>query len=340
MKGVEWIYVGIVKILDNSGFTRCSDLMPLDEMVTSQGGGPMLMQNVVRMSDRFLDHKNPDAIDRQERLFSCITLVAIFYIIFSIAFMKMSELEKRHRVYHPDPQVQFELMIAPPPPKIAPILLPPAPAINDGKVDIGGGAAAAVSAATATIPTLPTNIATTKPNNVAHHIPTPIEAPVAVAPPAPVAVRPPGESELVQASTATNGSGTAVNGKANGGEGTGVGTTVGDGKEDGNAGGPIISTIETATVARGNISPYRKRMLVNLAQVWRPTKKDEMVLLSIRISSEGHLIDVEVLEASSKKAAKVAVAAVESTEFEPLPGWFKGSELTFKVHLDVTELQH
>ena len=103
------------------------------------------MRNVVLMSDRFLDRFSPEGIDRQEKLFSCIALISIFYLMLSIAFVKLGALEQKPRAFLADPNVVFELMVAPPEVK-APLLVPPAPAFDEGKSHIGGAPATATAA--------------------------------------------------------------------------------------------------------------------------------------------------------------------------------------------------
>lgn len=314
----------------------------------------MLMQNVVNMTDRFLDRHNPESIDRQERLFSCIALVSIFYVMFSIAFMKLGELEKHHHVFHPE-LVSFELLIAPPEPKPAP-LLPPPTSLDKGSINTGGAHSATPNDDQLNIPT--TNVQDapkSRPQINAHHITNPEEqAPIAAAStnniihnlpplqPAPSTVTPveAGSSgTTTQGSVQTNGTGTDTDGKGQSGEGKGKGTAYGDGEDPDNAGGAILPPVSLAVSDKrpmGNISPYRARLLKRLAHVWRP-KKDESLILNLVIDRSGALIEASVMAASSNKAAKAVMKALQDVDFEEHPDWYKGQELSFKIQLDAAQ---
>lgn len=319
----------------------------------------MLMQSVVRLSDRFLDPKNPEAIDRQEKLVSCVILVSIFYATLSIGFVKLGELERKHRFSNPDPNVTFELMIAPPEPKLVQIV-PPAPSFYDGNQATGGSHAAAAQDSAMKIPSLhveDTPTSTKPPTAQAHRLDSRVETPIAIAstnkiiaatPSAPAApntipaATPTNSNESTTGSTATAGIGLETHGSGNGGTGAGTGGEVGDGNQSGINGGPqiAIDTTNNDGIARGNIAPYRKRMLINVAQNWRPSKKTEQAVVLVRIAHDGKVLDRQVISAANNRAIKNALAAIDTTEFEPLPDWYRGEEITFKLTLDALELQN
>jgi TonB family protein len=134
--------------------------------------------------------------------------------------------------------------------------------------------------------------------------------------------------------------GTGTGGSGAGGTGTGTGD-MGAGTGTGNAGGiPAIATRLPTGVTRamGNIAPYRKDLLVRLAQNWRPKKSYENLIVLITIDHDGKLMGSEIFQSSgSKKADKEALQAVQATEFAPLPEWYKGETLTFKIELSKVE---
>jgi TonB family protein len=93
-------------------------------------------------------------------------------------------------------------------------------------------------------------------------------------------------------------------------------------------------TIDHQALAEwGNIAPYRKRMLIAIAGNWQPTNNVHLVVL-MTIGKSGNLIHREILDSSGDhETDKLALAALDKTKFEPLPTWYKGKEIPFKVDL-------
>lgn len=90
--------------------------------------------------------------------------------------------------------------------------------------------------------------------------------------------------------------------------------------------------------AMGNIAPYRRDMLYRIAQNWHPKFKNENLILQIVIGKDGQLLSAEIIESSGRrKGDKEAIAAVEATEFAPLPEWYRGEQLTFKIAMEKVE---
>ena len=83
----------------------------------------------------------------------------------------------------------------------------------------------------------------------------------------------------------------------------------------------------------GNIGPYRKDLLERVVQNWHPKKTLYLIVL-VTVNHDGKLIASEIFQTSgSKKADKEALAAVQVTDYAPLPDWFKGEQLTFRIVL-------
>lgn len=83
----------------------------------------------------------------------------------------------------------------------------------------------------------------------------------------------------------------------------------------------------------GNIAAYRKKLLDQILHTWKP-QKPQGPIVSITISHHGQVIHVEMLESSgNKNIDKQAVMAVFDTKCDPLPDWFNGEQLTFKVNM-------
>jgi TonB family protein len=88
----------------------------------------------------------------------------------------------------------------------------------------------------------------------------------------------------------------------------------------------------------GNIGPYRKNLLHRIGQNWHPTDLSGNITLLITLDRDGNLLASEVLESSgSRRLDKQAIVAVKNTEFAPLPEWFKGNHLQFRVELTNVE---
>jgi TonB family protein len=328
------------------------------------------MQEVVRISDRFMDRHDPDSIDRQGRLGQLVVLIMIFYAIMGIGFVKMQELEKKKpRIIH-DVDVSFEFSAPPPEPTFKvgevpkPISLTEGETANPGSSD----AAKAAQADAVTLPTIKADEVAATPNVQAkpvasHHTteaapvavtqvqdikaaPTqaPKQAPDSAANPSQIAgiANNQQTSGAAQAGGTPDGAagGTGTGGEGNGGGGTGQGDP-GAGTGFGTAGGVIATKIpSTGSRAMGNIAPYRKDLLLKVAQNWHPKKKSVNLIVLVTLSKEGKLLASEIFESSgNKKEDQEALSAIESTEFAPLPEWYHGEQLQIKINLDKEAMQ-
>ncbi len=171
----------------------------------------------------------------------------------------------------------------------------------------------------------------------------PKQAPVS--PPTPTIAGATSNNPLSGAPTAAgapgkNEGGIGTGGAGQGGTGTGQGD-VGAGTGEGPAGGvPAIATRLPAGAGRamGNIAPYRKDLLLRLAQNWHPKRTYENLIVLVVLDHDGHLVSSEIFQSSgNKKGDKEALEAVQATEYAPLPDWFKGETLTFKIELSKVE---
>jgi TonB family protein len=325
------------------------------------------MAEVVRITDRFCDRKNPDSIDRQGKLTQVVALVLIFYAIMGIAFVKMQELEKkRPRIIH-DVDVQFELYTPPMEPTLRLGEMPKPISLSEGEnANPGSEAAPKPSASdTVSLPSIeapetqkqPTQVqarpmpshtvteaaptAVTSTNMIKTSLPAqvapkraPSDQPSTMA--GTLSTAPTSGSAVAGGTPDSQGGGVGEGGQGTGGTGTGSGDA-GAGSGTGIAGGQIATKVESQR-AMGNIAPYRKDMLIRIAQNWHPKRKNESIIVLVTIDHDGRLLSDEILESSgNKKADKEALAAIEATEFAPLPDWYKGEQLQFKINLDKVE---
>lgn len=326
------------------------------------------MAEVVRITDRFCDRKNPDSIDRQGKLGQVAALVLIFYAIMGIAFVKFQELEKKHPRIIRDVDVSFEFTAPPPEPTFKVGDVPKPISLSEGENANPGSEAAPKPSQSDTVklPSIQAPETQATPTQVqakpmASRVVTEA-APVAVtstnmiktaAPAQQAPKQAPSDSKNptiagVASSLPTSGSAeaggtpdgqggsTGTGGEGTGGTGTGSGDP-GSGTGFGLAGGQIATSLQE-TRATGNIAPYRKDMLIRIAGNWHPKRKNESIIILVTIDHEGKLLSDEVLQSSgNKKSDKEALAAIESTEFAPLPEWYKGEQLQFKINLDKVE---
>ena len=77
---------------------------------------------------------------------------------------------------------------------------------------------------------------------------------------------------------------------------------------------------------------------MRLAQNWKPKQPNQNIIVLITLAHDGKLLASEVIQSSgSKKADKEALASVEATAYAPLPEWYKGDQLKFKIELSKVE---
>jgi TonB family protein len=79
-------------------------------------------------------------------------------------------------------------------------------------------------------------------------------------------------------------------------------------------------------------------MLLRIAEHWHPQTSQQNIMILITIDGEGKLIDRSVEKSSgSQQADDLAIAAVSETRYAPLPLWYRGEQLQFRVNMDKVE---
>ena len=327
-----------------------------------------LMESALRITDRFYESGDPETIERQGRLRKYIVLVLIFHLMLVAAFVKLQDYEIAHPRIIRDVNVSFELTPPPPEPPPKAMVLPSSVSLTAGENPNPGSEAAPKPLETTQLDMPSVEAPTTLPKAImvpARPVPshkTTLAAPVATTPtnviksplaantarvatPPPPVVGPTSTQPLsgtplpAGAPTSVTG-GTGTGGEGTGGTGTGQGD-LGAGTGDGAAGGvPTVATRLPTSVqrVRGNIGPYRKDLLMRLSDNWNPKKRYDPIILLIVLDKEGHLVHAEIFQSSgNKKADKEALAAAQVTEYAPLPDWFTGDTLTFRIDLSKIE---
>jgi TonB family protein len=322
----------------------------------------MQMAQVVQLSDR-CSSGNQDFVQAEMQLRQIAVVMAIVYLVLFICFWRFAQMEPKHsRVIHdvdvsfeleephvepikqPEPEQILQIAKLPGPnggsaaaPKPLPVVRKEAPAIKAEPT----AATQAIQAAPVKAPTdnqaLPTVAKPVdqipKPTDVAEK-----QAPTAATTPVVAAAENQQQTSGTNANSAAGGdaTGTGTGGVGAGGTGTGAGGP-GAGSGTGPGGGLLVASAPRL----GNIAPYRKDLLIRLAQNWHPKNKTESLIVMLTINHEGKVLSDEVVQSSgNSKADDDALGAIASTEFAPLPDWFKGDHLQFKINLDkVSQLQ-
>jgi len=82
----------------------------------------------------------------------------------------------------------------------------------------------------------------------------------------------------------------------------------------------------------GNITPYRKDMLLRLRKHWRADRNHSFGTIQIDIARSGVVISSRVIEScGSLTVDKEVLNLFKKTVFMPLPDWYKGQFITFKI---------
>lgn len=84
-----------------------------------------------------------------------------------------------------------------------------------------------------------------------------------------------------------------------------------------------------------NIAPYRREIMIRIGKNWSPSKVSRPIVVAITIANDGKLLNSEIVASSgSKRLDRSALRAVRQTIFPPLPDWYKGEQLHFKIAMD------
>jgi TonB family protein len=114
----------------------------------------------------------------------------------------------------------------------------------------------------------------------------------------------------------------------------------GTGSGYGEVGGEISTKVSAAKKSSGNIAPYRKELLQTISKELPPEVGAFISgTVQFAVSKNGKVKNAEVLESTGnpKKDALIK-SSIEKMQFAPLPDWFKGQELTFKIDLTRLDL--
>lgn len=285
-----------------------------------------IRDEVLVLTDRFYSTSDPDAIDRQSQLEKCLVIVLLIHITTAIAFWKGYELEKSVRHVIRDVDVTFEFNIAPPEPEPLLIKPPSIPLINPP-----------VGSAVKT-PVKPQDLRI-KPRSTPLikrpvHLPIkryPVQPPNTILTPTRPLVPP---LPVSQGETKPLGGGVTVPTGI-----TGVGTGAGTGNDKGS--GVPIAFVPPPVITKvidgkemGNIAPYRNHMFIEIAKNWQPANSIRHMIVQISIGQTGELLSFKLVQSSGdKRYDREAERAILATKYDPLPDWYRGSQLAFRIDM-------
>lgn len=287
-----------------------------------------IRDEVLRLTDRFYAASDPDAIDRQSQLQHCLIIVLAVHVTVLIAFWKGWEVEKAHPRLVRDVDVTFEFNIAPPEPVPVVLDVPrPIAVISDpgSSPPLASAESAKIIEPIKHIPLKPPPKEQEKPS---YH--TPVPGPISLVPttgripPLEFPTKPNDEQGNVRHEGGP--AGTDVDGK-----GKGNGTDNGEG--GGNTPKPPI-TVKIGDKEMGNIGPYRNALLKKIAENWHPQNVNRRALIDLTVGPQGELLESKIVESSgSRRFDKQVQELVNTTDYEPLPDWFKGKFLVFRIEM-------
>jgi periplasmic protein TonB len=304
---------------------------------------------IVRVADRFLGRHSKNSIARAGFLRPIVVAVSILYMC---AFACLLHLEHKfglkRKIVISNLVVQF---VAPEPLKIAEVekIAIPGDSAAKGKPQLGSPLIQTrAPLKVAVLPKLvvikrvasppPPIINPPKPNNLEHTVALPKEVTTSIS--AVTSPKPPALITAPATTASSNEPGSADQNRT-AGTGEGTGSQRGAGGDTNNGTGTAAGSLAMALphaggvgTAMGNIAPYRKDMLMRLAEKWHPKKLQGNIVLVITLSSAGQLINAEIVNSSGdEKLDQYALEAVNKTSFAPLPDWFTGTQLRLKVEL-------
>lgn len=284
-----------------------------------------IQDEVLLLTDRFYNASDPDAVDRQSQLQQCLILVIVIHATVLIACWKGWDFEKAHPRQVRHVEVAFEFNIAPPEP--IPLIkdLPKPIHLTNSEEGLSLPVIRTkVDKPIAPAKQLPSKpVPSKEPIKISHK--TPIPEPITLIPTH--GLRPPRSpvsTDIIPGPESTEpGGATPGNGQDGNGNGGGTGT---------GADIPITKTITAKD--KGNIAPYRKELLKRIAQNWHPPDVNRRVLIDLKVGPSGELLSSEIVESSeSKRFDRQVKDVIGSTGYEPLPDWYRGKYLVFRIEL-------
>ncbi len=88
------------------------------------------------------------------------------------------------------------------------------------------------------------------------------------------------------------------------------------------------------TSSMGNIRPYTRDMIARIGTVWHPSTRYGNIALEVSVNKEGTLLSSRIVDGSGDgELDKSLEEALHAVQFAPLPDWYRGEKLKFKIVL-------
>lgn len=321
------------------------------------------MDYVLRICDRLFDKNSPECIDRQGQLSQATVLVVVFHLIMATAFVKMQEYELKHRkVARNQINISFSLEdLSPPPLHLRDVQLtqPQALSLVPGKTVKTGSESPDTNhsdkqsvpmpkSSLKDTPLQPDPMRTQSSSNDSKEVVSSSMNKSQLASTANSSANgkksdssenmlsKPGSGAPVESGSPTeNGNATGGQGKALNGHGSGTEGT--DQGPDSPAGNDPISRKDPAGTglrAMGAIGPYKRALMAQLREAWKPDHRGLSLTVNLLIAKDGTLLDARIVSSSGdRRVDRQAISAFEQLSFRALPDWFQGEDLLFQFDL-------
>lgn len=87
----------------------------------------------------------------------------------------------------------------------------------------------------------------------------------------------------------------------------------------------------------GNIAPYRADVVRRLSLAWTGESHCGSTI-SVEIARDGQVVDFHVANlCNTEQSGMTPLRWIEDTKFAPLPAWYRGKSIVFKIRLDGLE---
>jgi TonB family protein len=227
------------------------------------------------------------------------------------------QIEKAHPTIFRDVDVTFELNVPAPERPVMPVTKP-----DYQRQSARGNAQPALAGKSALAESLSFMPENTSPQDVGSAVPAATVSPIALDAASPSSGRPREMSDTGLAAV---------------GEPTGWGDDEASSQDSGEP--AAISEAENSSMAAQrssirNIRAYKQDLLARLAKLCKPVQQHDRIIITLTVSRAGRAIRCELIESSgSDQVDREVLEAAKSAEYAPVPAWYKGEQLTFRLDL-------
>lgn len=89
----------------------------------------------------------------------------------------------------------------------------------------------------------------------------------------------------------------------------------------------------------GCVKSYNDGLKMRLAMNWNSIPSKNLPVILITLDHDGHLVETSIFESSDdQRIDKAALYAATITKYAPLPNWYKGHQITFKINMSSVQV--